>query len=89
MFTEYLQHVRQQRDAGAEEDEPDHIERMGLLFAVVRQMEIDHQQTEDADRNIHEKDDSPVKIADDKAAGDGSEHGANQSPEWRRSSWRG
>ena len=35
MFTEYLQHIRQQRDAGAKQDEADNIEGIGL-FAVVR-----------------------------------------------------
>src|ERR1035441_3188360 len=78
MFTEYLQYIRQQRDAGAKEDEAYGIERIGL-FAVVRQMQIDHAQTDEADRKVHEKDDSPMKISDDQAAGDGSEHGTNQS----------
>ena len=78
MFAEYLQHIRQQRDAGAKEDEADNIEGIGL-FAVVRQMQIDHEQTDEADRKVHEKDDSPVKISDDQAAGDGSEHGTNQT----------
>jgi len=35
MFTEYLQHVGQQRNTGTEEDEADNIEQMGVLFAVV------------------------------------------------------
>src|ERR1700730_5822201 len=42
-------------------------------------MQIDHQQTDEAYRNIHEKDESPVKVSDDKTTGDRSEHGANQS----------
>ena len=40
MFAEHLQHIRQQRDAGAEQDEADNIERI-RFFAVVRQMQID------------------------------------------------
>ena len=79
MFPEYFQHVGQQGDPGTEEDEPNDIERVGVLFAIVRQMEIDHQQTEDADRDIHEKDEPPVKVSDDEATRDGSQHGANQA----------
>ncbi len=52
---------------------------MRVFFAVVRQMQIDHEQTRQADGNIHEEDDSPVKVCDDQAAGDRSEHGANQT----------
>ena len=58
--------------------EPDDIQRIGLL-AIVRQMQIDHPQTDEADRNVDEKNDAPVKIADDQAAGDGPEHGADQA----------
>ena len=32
MFTEDLQHIRQQSDAGTEEDEPHNIERMGFAL---------------------------------------------------------
>src|SRR5579863_1430072 len=77
MFAEYLQHVRKQRDAGAKEDEADYIERIGFL-AVIRQMPVDHVKTGEANRQIHEKDDAPVQIPDDQAAGDGSEHRADQ-----------
>src|SRR5882757_2394608 len=52
---------------------------MGVFFAIIRQMEIDHQQTEDADRYIHEEDQPPLKVPDDKATGNGSQHGANQA----------
>ena len=78
MFAEDLQHVGQQCDAGAEQDEADDIERPGALLAIVRQMQIDHQQTDQADRDVHEEDDSPVQVADDQAAGDGSEHRTDQ-----------
>ena len=62
---------------------------LGSLFAIIGQMQIDHQQTDEADRNIHEKDESPMKVSDDQTAGDRSQHGADQSREWRQSSWRG
>jgi hypothetical protein len=52
---------------------------MGVLFAIVGQMEIDHQQTEDPDRYIQEKDKPPVKVPHDKATGNGSQHGTNQT----------
>jgi hypothetical protein len=65
MFTEYRQHIRQQRYAGTEQNEADHIERT-VLFLVIRQMQaaldqaeklfpIDQTQTDDSDRNIHKK----------------------------------
>src|SRR5258708_16226627 len=79
MVTEYYQHLRQQRDSRTEKDEPNDIEGMGVFFAIVRQMEIDHQQTEDADRYIHEEDKPPVKVSDDKPTRNGSQHGANQA----------
>ena len=47
-------------------------------FAVIRQMQIDQAQAGEADRQVHEEDHPPVKISDDQAAGDGSEHGPNQ-----------
>ena len=58
---------------------PGDIQRMGMLLAVIRQMQIDHVQADQADRDVHEEDDAPVKVADDQAAGDGSEHGADQA----------
>ena len=45
MFTENLQHIRQQSDAGTKEDQPHNIKRRGSLFAKVGQMHVDHQQT--------------------------------------------
>ena len=31
MFAKHLQHVRKQRDAGSEKNQPGHIERIGVL----------------------------------------------------------
>jgi len=42
-------------------------------------MHIDHQQTQEADGYIHEKDESPMKVANDQAACDGAQHRANQT----------
>ena len=55
MLTEYLQYIRQQRHAGAEENEPDNVERLRILFAIVRQMEIDQKQAGNSDWKIHKK----------------------------------
>src|SRR6202000_283287 len=55
------------------------IQRMGVLFAIVRQMEVNHHQTEQPDRDIQEKDHPPVKVAHDKSPGHRSEHGADQA----------
>jgi hypothetical protein len=78
VFAEDFEHIGQQRDAGAEEDEADGVERMGLLFAVVGQMQVDHDQADEADGNVEEEDDAPVEVADDEASGDGAEHGSDQ-----------
>src|SRR5271155_654837 len=42
-------------------------------------MQIDQAQTEDADRKVHEEDDSPMKISDDQSAGYWAEHGTDQT----------
>src|ERR1017187_1653517 len=78
MFAEDLQYIRQQSDAGAEENESDDIKRVGLLFAVVGQMQMDEDQACEADGDIEEEDEAPVQIADDEASGDGSEHRSYQ-----------
>jgi len=54
MVAEYLQHIRQQSDAGAEQHQSDNVERFGALFAIVGQMQIDQNKTGDSDRQIHE-----------------------------------
>ncbi len=48
------------------------------MFAVVRQMPVDHVQANQPDRNIHEENESPVKVSDDQAAGQRSQHRRNQ-----------
>ena len=78
MFAEDFQHVRQQPDAGAEENESDHVKRMGVLFAVVGQMQIDEDQTCKANWNVEEEDEPPVKVPNDETSGDRSEHRSYQ-----------
>jgi hypothetical protein len=77
VLAEDLQHIGQQGDTGAEEDQPDGIERM-CLFPVVGQMQIHQNQADQTDGNVEEEDHPPVKIGDDQTAGDGPEHGSDQ-----------
>src|ERR1700722_1258793 len=42
-------------------------------------MQVNHIQTGEADRKVHEKYDSPVKISYDESARDGPEHGTDQT----------
>jgi hypothetical protein len=86
MIAEYLQDIGQQGDAGAEQDESDNIERMRVVFTVIRQMQIHENQTDEPDGNIEEEDDAPMKIADDQAAGDGTRASGRPRRVWRRSS---
>ena len=79
VIAEDLQHIGQQGDARAEQDKPDDIERLGVFFAIIGKMQINQDQAGDPDRQIGEKDESPVEISDDQAADDGPEHGADQS----------
>ena len=88
VFAEHFQHIGQQRDAGAKQDEADNIERIGF-FAIVRQMQIDQEQADQADRKVHEKDDPPVEISDDQARRRWARAWGRSGPGWRRSSWRG
>src|ERR1700677_655797 len=78
MLAEYLQYIRQQCDPGTEENKSDNIERMGVLFTVVGQMQINEDQTHQSDWNIEKEDEAPMKIADDEAAGDGAQHRSDQ-----------
>src|SRR5271168_431909 len=71
--------VGKQRHAGAEKNQPDYVERIGALLAVVRQVEIDQDQADKSDGNIDEENEPPVQVTDDESASDGSEHGADQS----------
>ena len=79
MLAEYLQDVGEQSDAGAEQNQPDHVEGMSAALTVVGQMEIHQNQAGEADGKVDEEDDSPVEVGDDKTAGDGPEHGADQA----------
>ena len=55
VLAEYLQHIRQQRHAGTEQNEPDNVERLGIFFAIIRQMQIDQNEAGDADWKIHKE----------------------------------
>ena len=41
-------------------------------------MQIDHHESNQTDRNIHKEDNPPVRVSHDQAAGDRSEHGADE-----------
>ena len=75
MLTKHFQNVRQERDARAKQNQSDRVERMGVGFPIVREMPIDQIQTQQANRQVDEKNDSPMKVAHDKTADDGTEHG--------------
>src|SRR5271156_473469 len=69
MLAKHFQHIGKQRDARPEENQPGYVERIGV-FAVVRQMAVNQVQANEAKRNIHEENKSPLKISDDQAASD-------------------
>ncbi len=50
-----------------------------LLLAVVGRVQIDQNEVGDADGQVDEKDEPPMQIIDDQAAGDGLEHRADQA----------
>ena len=79
MLAENLQHVREQRDAGAEQDQADDIETMHAALAKIGQVKIDQHQAGEANGKVDEKDDAPREVSDDEAAGDGPEHGADEA----------
>src|SRR5882672_8218914 len=79
VFAEYFQNVGQERDSGAEQHQADDVERVVALLAVVGQMPIDHVQPAQADRNVDEEDDAPMKIRNDQAAQQRSEHWPDQA----------
>src|SRR5580704_10783307 len=79
VLTKNLKRIRQQRDAGAKENESDNIERDGLFFAIVGHMQIDHQQAQEPNRNIHEENESPMQVSDNEASRNRSQHRTNQS----------
>ena len=41
-------------------------------------MDVNEDETNEADGDVEEEDDAPVEVADDEAAGDGAEHGRDQ-----------
>ena len=79
MFTEYLKYIGEQRDARAEQNQTNRIERVDMSSSrKIGQVQIDHQQPRQANRNIYEKNETPVEVSDDKATGNRSEHWADQ-----------
>src|ERR1700733_10052572 len=52
---------------------------MPVQLTIIRQVAADQVKTEQADRQVDEKDDAPVKVAHDEAADDGAKHGADQT----------
>ncbi len=79
VLAEHLEHIRQQRDAGTEQDEADNVRRMSTTFAVVREIAVHQIQADEADRNVDKKDHAPVEMSDDQAADDGPEHRTDQT----------
>ena len=78
MLAKDFEDIREQRDAGAEKNQANDIKRIGVLFAIVWQMAVDEIQADQADRDVYEEDQSPVKIRDDQAASDRTQHRADQ-----------
>src|ERR1700733_6609531 len=70
VFAEHFKHVGEQTDAGTKQNQSGHIERIGVLFAIIRQVKVDQAQTREANRYVYEEDQSPVKVPDDQSAGD-------------------
>src|ERR1700691_539749 len=77
VLAKHFQHIRKQRDARSEKNQPGYIERIGV-FAVVRQMAVNQVQAKKPNRNIHEENEPPVKVSDDQAAENRPQHGSNQ-----------
>ena len=50
-----------------------------MFFAIVGQMQVDHDKAEQADGDVDEENHAPMKVADDEAAGDGAEHGTDET----------
>ncbi len=78
VLAEYLEHIRQQCDPATEQDQADDIERVAFFRAIVGQMQVDEDQTGQPDGNVEKENEAPVKVADDEAPGDGSEHRSYQ-----------
>ena len=79
MFAKHFQHICQQPDAQAEQNQSAEIERRRIFLPVIGQMAIDKIKTKQADRQVDEKNQPPMKITDDESAGDRAEHRADQT----------
>jgi len=79
MFAENFQHIRQQPDARAEQDQSGEVERMRMRLAIIRQMAQDQIEAEQTHRQVDEKNHPPLKIAHDETAGHRAEHRADQA----------
>jgi hypothetical protein len=77
VLAEHLEHVGQQRDARAEQRQPDDIQRIVLRSAIIRQMPVHQDQAGHANRNVDEENDAPMEIADDQPAHQRPEHRAD------------
>src|SRR5215469_2372084 len=82
VVAENLEHIREQRNAGAEEDQSDYIEWARSFLDVIRQMQVDQDQADNPDRNVEEEDDSPVEVSHDESARHRPQHGSDQG--WYR-----
>ena len=78
VLAEDLEDVGQERDAAAEEDEPDDVEGRDALGAIVGQLAQHEGEAEGAEGQVDEEDEAPAPEAHDGAAGDGAEHGADE-----------
>ena len=75
MLPEYLQNIGEECNAGAEQDQTENIERMGVLLPIIRQVQIHQNETGNADGQVYEENHPPMQVSHDKAAGDGAQPG--------------
>ena len=78
-LAEHFQHVREDRDPRAEQNEPDDVERIAVLGTEIREMPVHHVQAKEPDGQVHEEDRSPVQKADDQATGERPKHRTDQT----------
>ena len=57
---------------------PDDIERRSVGFAIVGQVQVDQNESDDADGDVQKKDYAPMEVVDDETAGDRAEHGGDE-----------
>ena len=79
VLAEHFEHIGEQRDSGAEDDEPDQIQPIISGGAVVRKVPVHQYQADQADRDVDEENDAPVKIADDQPADERPQHRTDQA----------